>query len=214
MPCAVCIVEQVFAGSSNHLGTVPNLGLILMSDVLSADSASSCFGFLLFFFSCSYAVCVCLTEWNKVATRLMWSALLISSLRLLWSISVTSLWGVKVCYLFCVCKNKATLNCAEGPSSPGASVTAVSNRELERKDKCVMTASSPRPEMVFSPSSSHHAWHGQSCCLYPTPEVRGRKVVCICQFCLGQGWLGVWERLSFTDQEVFVSFLLIVNNWL
>lgn len=127
-PWLVCTVEWVFAGSCNHLGSVPNLGLNRMSDVFSVDSASSWFWFLLGLFCFSYAACVCLTKWNKVATRLMWSALLISNLHLLLSISITSSWGVKVFYSLCVCKNKATLKRSKGPPSPGANLTAVSNR--------------------------------------------------------------------------------------
>lgn len=75
--------------------------------------------------------------------------------------------------------------------------------------------------MVSFSLSSHRPGRRRSCCLYPTPEVQGCKVVClnvgICiyQFLLGRAVWGFGKGWVFvTGWEVLVSFLLIVNNWL
>lgn len=131
----------------------------------------------------------------------MWSALLLSNLHLLLSISVPSSRGVQSFYSVHVCKDKATLKRTKGPVQPRGRSDS-SQQQAERKDRCGTTASSPWQEMV-SFSRPPIVLGVEVVLAVATPDVQGCKAVCsdvgICihQFLLGKGCLGLWETLGF-----------------
>lgn len=155
---------------------------------------------------------VCLTKWNLVAT---WYEVLC------WSPAFSALEYFY--YLIMGCQGLLPTLCLWEQSNPElhqrASLTAVSTRELQRKDRYRMTASSLKREMVSSSSSWEWEVMLTAALTWGTGMQSGLRNVgtCTYQCLLGKGSLeGAFGKgwVFAIDWEVFVSFLLTGNNWL